>query len=297
MEKEKRNWGQVLEGVPMSKYTSFKIGGPCDRMVLPSNLEELSQALRDLRASGEDFMVMGRGTNMLVSDLGIRGTVIRLADNFSQIRVEDDRVIAQSGALLKQVANRALEAGLSGLEFAHGIPGSVGGGVTMNAGAYDGEMVDVVASVKVMTPEGEVKDYRGDQMNFAYRHSAVQDQGLVVLEVSYQLEKKDPRLIKEKMEDYWQRRLNKQPLDKASAGSTFKRPQGYYAGKLIDDAGLRGLAHGGAQVSAKHCGFIVNQGGASCQDVVELIQTVQEVVLAKFGVKLEPEVKVIGEKE
>lgn len=295
MEAREKNWGQVTYDQPLKKFTSFRIGGACDRLVEPGSVDQLAQVLSDLREAQEDFLVMGNATNMLVSDKGIRGTVIRLGQDFSDIQVKGQRVIAQAGALMQAVANKAQEAGLEGLEFAHGIPGSVGGGVTMNAGAYGGEMVQVVESVTVIDKDGVLRTLTGEEMNFTYRHSAVQDQGLVVVEVTYLLKPGDRQEIRKRMDDYWQRRLDKQPLDMASAGSTFKRPPGYFAGKLIDDSGLRGLAHGGAQVSSKHCGFIVNRGQASCQDVVELIRTVQAVVKAKFGVSLETEVKVRGE--
>ncbi len=291
-----RAWGKVSKDQPMSEYTSFKIGGPVDYLVEPSTSGELKQAVRDLVASDKPWMMMGNGSNMLVSDKGIRGYVVRLRENFSKIEVEGNLLKAQAGALMKEVAEAALEHGLAGLEFAHGIPGTIGGGVTMNAGAYDGETKDVVKSVTAMDREGNLHNFTNEEMHFRYRHSRVQEEGLVIVEVVYELEPGDRNAIEAKMEDLMNRRKSKQPLEMPSAGSTFKRPEGYFAGQLIDQAGLRGVRHDGAQISQKHCGFVVNADHATCQDVVELIRMVQGIVYQVHGVRMETEVKVIGEK-
>lgn len=279
----------------MKKVTTFQIGGPVDFFIQPNRVEELKTCIEDLKKDRVSWMIMGLGSNMLVSDKGIRGAVIKLGPSFSKIGREGLKIVAGSGASLKDVAEFARDQGLGGMEFAHGIPGTVGGAMTMNAGAYDGEMVDVVESVLAMDQEGNIFRYSNEEMKFVYRHSRVQDDGLIVLEAVFLLKEKDRSDITEKMEDFWNRRTSKQPLEYPSAGSTFKRPKGYYAGQLIDQAGLRGLRHGGAQISEKHCGFVINADNASCQDVVELIKIVQEVVFLEHGVNLETEVKVIGE--
>ncbi|MDY3119012.1 MAG: UDP-N-acetylmuramate dehydrogenase [Peptoniphilus sp.] len=287
----------VIRNHPMKLVTSFQIGGPADYFIEPRTVEELRRVMAAAEEAKMPWMIMGKGTNMVVSDKGIRGAVIRLENYFSQVRVEGDKVIAQSGASMKSVAEAAWEASLTGLEFAHGIPGAVGGAMTMNAGAYGGEMKDVVESVTVMHKDGTVEVIPNARMNFRYRNSRIHDEKLIVLEAVFALKPGDKAVIREKMDDLWNRRVAKQPLEYPSAGSTFKRPEGYFAGQLIDQAGLRGLRHGGAQVSEKHCGFVINAGGATCKDVVELIRTVQEAVYAKHGVELETEVKVLGETE
>ena len=287
----------VIEHRPMKEVTSFQIGGPVDYFIEPRTEEELRQVIVAVQKENLPWMVMGKGTNMVVSDKGIRGAVIRLENYFSDVRVDGARVIAQSGASLRKVAEAACKASLEGLEFAHGIPGAVGGAMTMNAGAYGGEMKDVVESVKVMHHDGTTEVIPADAMDFRYRNSRVYDEKLVVLEATFALKPGDEAAIQSRMDELWQRRLTKQPLEYPSAGSTFKRPEGYFAGQLIDQAGLRGLKHGGAQVSEKHCGFVINCGDATCKDVVELIRTVQEAVYEKHGVELETEVKVLGETE
>lgn len=287
----------VIEDYPMKEVTSFQIGGPVDYFVEPRSEEELKDVIVSVERDKMPWMIMGKGTNMVVSDKGIRGAVIRLENYFSDVRVEGTRVIAQSGASMKKVAEAACEASLTGLEFAHGIPGAVGGAMTMNAGAYGGEMKDVVESVKVMHHDGTTEVIPGDQMDFRYRNSRVYDEKLVVLEATFLLQPGEQAEIQSQMDELWNRRVSKQPLEYPSAGSTFKRPVGYFAGQLIDQAGLRGLKHGGAQVSQKHCGFVINCGDATCKDVVELIRMVQEAVYEKHGVELETEVKVLGETE
>lgn len=287
----------IIEHRPMKEVTSFQIGGPVDYFIEPRSEEELRQVIAAVQKEKMDWMVMGKGTNMVVSDKGMRGAVIRLENYFADVRVDGTRVIAQSGASLRKVAEAACKASLEGLEFAHGIPGAVGGAMTMNAGAYGGEMKDVVESVKVMHHDGTTEVIPADEMDFRYRNSRVYDEKLVVLEATFALKPGDEAAIQSRMDELWQRRLTKQPLEYPSAGSTFKRPEGYFAGQLIDQAGLRGLKHGGAQVSEKHCGFVINCGDATCKDVVELIRTVQEAVYEKHGVELETEVKVLGETE
>lgn len=287
----------VIEDYPMKEVTSFQIGGPVDYFVEPRGEEELKDVIVSVERDEMPWMIMGKGTNMVVSDKGIRGAVIRLENYFSDVRVEGTRVVAQSGASMKKVAEAARDASLTGLEFAHGIPGAVGGAMTMNAGAYGGEMKDVVESVKVMHHDGTTEVFPGDQMNFRYRNSRVYDEKLVVLEATFLLQPGEQAAIQSQMDELWNRRVSKQPLEYPSAGSTFKRPVGYFAGQLIDQAGLRGLKHGGAQVSQKHCGFVINCGDATCKDVVELIRMVQEAVYEKHGVELETEVKVLGETE
>ena len=287
----------VIEDHPMKEVTSFQIGGPVDYFIEPRSEEELRDVIVSVERDEMPWMIMGKGTNMVVSDKGIRGAVIRLENYFSDVRVEGTRVIAQSGASMKKVAEAACEASLTGLEFAHGIPGAVGGAMTMNAGAYGGEMKDVVESVKVMYHDGTTEVIPADQMDFRYRNSRVYDEKLVVLEATFLLRRGEQAEIQREMDELWNRRVSKQPLEYPSAGSTFKRPVGYFAGQLIDQAGLRGLKHGGAQVSEKHCGFVINCGDATCKDVVELIRTVQEAVYEKHGVELETEVKVLGETE
>ncbi len=287
----------VIEDYPMKEVTSFQIGGPVDYFIEPRSEEELKDVIVSVERDEMPWMIMGKGTNMVVSDKGIRGAVIRLENYFSDVRVEGTRVIAQSGASMKKVAEAARDASLTGLEFAHGIPGAVGGAMTMNAGAYGGEMKDVVESVKVMYHDGTTEVIPGDQMNFRYRNSRVYDEKLVVLEATFLLQPGEQAAIQSQMDELWNRRVSKQPLEYPSAGSTFKRPVGYFAGQLIDQAGLRGLKHGGAQVSQKHCGFVINCGDATCKEVVELIRMVQEAVYEKHGVELETEVKVLGETE
>lgn len=288
------NRENVKENFPMKEITSFRIGGPVDFLIEPETAEELKNWMIQLKEDKTPYMVMGEGSNMLVSDKGLRGAVLRMK-KMNGIRREGNMVIAESGATLKAVAEFAREEGLTGLEFAHGIPGSVGGAMTMNAGAYDGEMKDVVHSVISLDPKGNVVEYLNEDMHFIYRHSRVLEDHLAVLETKFHLKEGDKEAITEKMEDLWNRRETKQPLEWPSAGSTFKRPVGYFAGQLIDQAGLCGLRHGGAQVSEKHCGFVINRDNATCQDVVELIRLVQEAVRLKHGVELETEVKVLGE--
>ncbi len=280
---------------PMKKHTTFRIGGPADYYLCPHSTEEMQKILQICRENNIEFFILGNGSNLLVSDKGYRGAVIQLWKNFSDITVENHTITVKAGALLSKVAAEALEEGLTGMEFASGIPGTIGGAVVMNAGAYGGEMKDIIKEVTVLTKEGERLILSKEEMNFGYRTSVVKEKGYVVISVVLQLEKGDREKIREVMEDLKERRVTKQPLDMPSAGSTFKRPEGYFAGKLIMDAGLRGFSVGGAQISEKHCGFVVNKGDATAADVFGLIREVQKRVQEQFGVTLEPEVKFLGE--
>lgn len=282
---------------PMKNHTSFKVGGNADIFIEPDNANELVEFIRYAKENNIPYYIMGNGTNMLVSDEGIRGAVIKLGDKISSVEVVDDKVIAQCGAKLPDVANIAAEYSLTGLEFACGIPGSIGGTVAMNAGAYENEMKDVVESVEVLDSNLQYKVLQSKEMEFGYRKSAISKYNYIVLGCTFNLKKGSKSDIKALMDEYTERRQNKQPLDMPSAGSIFKRPEGYYAGKLIEDAGLRGMTIGGAQVSEKHCGFIINKGDATARDIYNLIKHIQKTIYERFGVKLETEVKLIGKFE
>lgn len=294
MEKLK-DYGLVLEMENLSKYTSFHIGGPAKTLVFPKNEESLIKIIEICKLENLKYIVLGNCTNILVSDKGYDGIVIMLKNTFNNISVKENLIEAEAGATLRSVANIALSHELGGFEFAHGIPGSVGGGVIMNAGAYDGELKDIVESVKVLDNNLEIKELSNKEMNFSYRTSLAQENNYVVLSAKFRLEKKNPLEIKEKMDDLWNRRVTKQPLKFPSAGSTFRRPEGYFAGKLIDDSGLRGFTHGDAGISEKHCGFVINKGKATAKEVRETIETVQKIVKDNYGVELKREVKYIGD--
>lgn len=292
----------VLMAEPMSAHTTFKIGGPADVVVTPRTTDALVRVLDMCYAGNVPVMVVGNGSDLLVGDRGIRGVVVLLRDNLSRVEIDADRwrVTAEAGALLRDVALAAADAGLSGMEPLWGIPATVGGACFMNAGAYDGTTGEVLESVEVYVPSrhgnrGSVVTFEARDLNLGYRKSRVQDDGLIVLRATFKLAPSTPAMVRAAMDDYQVRREDKQPLDMPSAGSTFKRPEGYFAGKLIMDAGLRGARVGGAQVSEKHCGFVVNAGGASAKDVLGLIEHVQGEVKAQFGVDLEPEVRMVGE--
>lgn len=280
---------------PMSKHTTFRIGGPADFYLCPHSTKEVQQAVQICKEENLPYFILGNGSNLLVSDKGYRGVIIQLWKNFSDISVKGCCITAKAGALLSKVAAEALEAGLTGMEFASGIPGTIGGAVFMNAGAYGGEMKDIIKEVKVLDDRGEVRVLSNEEMKLGYRTSIVKEKGYTVLSAVLELKKGEPSVIRETMEDLKNRRTSKQPLDMPSAGSTFKRPEGYFAGKLIMDSGLRGFSVGGAQVSEKHCGFVVNKGGATAEDVTALIREVQRRVKEKFGVELETEVRFLGE--
>lgn len=294
MEKLKDH-GLVLEMENLSKYTSFHIGGPAKTLVFPKDEESLIKIIEICKLENLKYIVLGNCTNILVSDKGYDGIVIMLKNTFNNISVKENLIEAEAGATLRSVANVALSHELGGFEFAHGIPGSVGGGVIMNAGAYDGELKDIVESVKVLDNNLEIKELSNKEMNFSYRTSLAQENNYVVLSAKFRLEKKNPLEIKEKMDDLWNRRVTKQPLEFPSAGSTFRRPEGYFAGKLIDDSGLRGFTHGDAGISEKHCGFVINKGKATAKEVRETIETVQKIVKDNYGVELKREVKYIGD--
>ena len=286
---------RVLLEEPMKRHTTFRIGGPAEVFVMPGNLEEVQRILEICRTEDLPYFILGNGSNLLVSDKGYQGVVVQLYRNFGQIRVEDSQIHAQAGALLSGIAAAAREASLTGFEFAGGIPGTLGGAVVMNAGAYGGEMKDVLKEVTVLTPEGGVLTLQADELHMGYRTSVIKEAGYIVLEAVISLEKGDQEEIRSRMQELAGMRTSKQPLSYPSAGSTFKRPEGYFAGKLIMDSGLRGYQVGGAQVSEKHCGFVINTGNATAKDVTTLMSDVQRIVLEKFGVKLEPEVKFLGE--
>ena len=285
---------QVLKDEPMSRHTTFRIGGPADYFVCPDR-EQIAEVLAVAKKCGMAITVIGNGSNLLVGDKGIRGLVVEIGSAMKQITVDKEHITAGAGALLSQVAAKAAAAELGGMEFAAGIPGSVGGAVTMNAGAYGGEMKDILRTVTVLTPEGELKTLDVSEMDLSYRHSCVPEQQYIVLEAEIELGYKPEEEIRAQMEELRNKRIEKQPLEYPSAGSTFKRPEGYFAGKLIMDAGLRGYRVGDAQVSEKHCGFVINRKNASAQEVRQLMQDVQDKVKAQFGVMLEPEVKMLGE--
>lgn len=287
--------GEMLIDEPMKKHTTFEIGGPVDLMILPSTEEEIKLAVDICKDKKLPYMVMGNGSNMLVRDSGIRGVIIKINDNYNNIEVNKNEIHAESGALLKAVSETALKASLTGFEFAIGIPGSLGGAITMNAGAYGGEMKDAVKSVRVLDKHGIIKEFSNKEMNFRYRGSRVPDEELIVLKVIFDLELSRKEIIRAQMDELTHKRTQKQPLEYPSGGSTFKRPEGYYAGKLIDDSGLRGLRYGGAQVSQKHCGFIINAGNASCKDVLNLIKVIKKTVRDNFDVELEREIKLLEE--
>ena len=283
-----------LEHESMKKHTTFRIGGEADVFVMPRSEEELSYVLAYCRQSAVRHAVIGNGSNLLVSDRGYRGVIIQIAKNLSGIRVEDCEIEAQAGALLSSIARRAMESSLTGMEALSGIPGTLGGALTMNAGAYGTEMKDIVRSVRVLDEEGRIRELSCEEMEFAYRTSVAQRENMIILSACLVLQNGEKEQIQRAMDELRERRQSKQPLELPSAGSTFKRPEGYYAGALIEQAGLRGYREGGAQVSEKHCGFVVNTGGATAEDVLRLIHAVQDAVYENAGVRLEPEVRMLG---
>ncbi len=283
----------VLFDEDLSKHTSFKIGGPADAFVEIEKEEQLTQLSEYLERVEEKYYILGNGSNTLFPDKGFEGVILHVGNGFSEITVEGEKIIAKAGAALVKVSKIAQENSLTGLEFAAGIPGTVGGGVVMNAGAYDGEMAQVVSCVKAISPKGEIIELENKSLEFGYRHSILRHRGYVVTEVSFELKKGDKDEIRKKMDDFNSRRREKQPLEYPSAGSVFKRPTGHYAGQLIMDAGMRGFQIGGARVSDKHCGFIINVNHASAEDVLELIEEIQFRVRDRFGVDLEPEIEIL----
>lgn len=285
----------VLRNEPMSRHTTFRIGGPAEVFLMPESYEQIRSALALCREEGLPYFVLGNGSNLLVSDSGYRGVIIQMDRNMGDIELKGTEIRACAGALLSSVAAAARKASLTGFEFAGGIPGTLGGAVVMNAGAYGGEMKDVLREVTVMTKEGDIRVIPSDRLELGYRTSIIKKAGYLVLEAVISLEKGDPQAIQEKTKELASKRTEKQPLDYPSAGSTFKRPEGYFAGKLIMDSGLRGFRVGGAQVSEKHCGFVINTGGATAKDVKELMDHVIRTVKEKYNITLEPEVKFLGE--
>lgn len=286
---------QLLKDEPMKSHTSFRIGGPADLMVLPSEIRHIRHTLKVCQKWNVPFMVMGNGSNLLVRDKGIRGVVIKIANTFNGIWVEGCTIRAQSGAFLSTLSKKALQAELKGLEFASGIPGTLGGAIVMNAGAYGGEMKDIVVRAKVMDAQGNEFCLSNAELEFGYRTSYVQKKGLIVLEAELALSPGKYEDIKAIISELTRRRQEKQPLSLPSAGSVFMRPPGYFAGKLIEEAGLKGFRVGDAQVSEKHAGFIVNVGNATAKDVLTLIEVIQQKVRERYGVELEPEIKIVGE--
>lgn len=288
---------RVFTGEAMSRHTTFKIGGPADYFLMPDKGTDVGRIVKICKESAIPYFILGNGSNLLVGDGGYRGAVIQIYKNMSAVTVEGTEITVQAGALLSSVAAAAKNAALTGFEFAGGIPGTMGGAVVMNAGAYGGEMKDVLTEVTVMDEEGEIITLPADKLELGYRTSIIKTAGYIVLEAKLQLKKGNPEVIRETMKDLTIRRTTKQPLEYPSAGSTFKRPEGYFAGKLIMDSGLAGYQVGGAQVSEKHCGFVINAGGATARDVRTLMDNVRDIVYKKYGVELEPEVKFLGDFE
>lgn len=286
----------VKKAEVLSGYTTFKVGGPADYLVEPASVEELQAVMDIVYGESVPYIVLGNGSNVLVKDDGFRGVVIVIGAGLGDIQIDAENAIitAGAGAMLGEAARAAARESLSGLEFASGIPGSIGGGAFMNAGAYGGEMSHVITGVDALMPDGSIRHFATDELDFGYRHSIFYENGGIIVSVEMKLEHGNQNEINEKMTDLNHRRADKQPLNFPSAGSTFKRPEGYFAGKLIQDAGCQGMSVGGALVSQKHAGFIVNKGGASSQDILDLIRLVQMRVMDEYGVMLETEVRIIG---
>ena len=290
------NLGDFFYDEPMTNHTSFCVGGPAKLLIKPKDEESLIEILKEIKENNYNFYILGNCTNIIVKDRGFDGIIIKLKNKLNEVKkISDTEIYGGAGASLKKISEFAMKNSLTGLEFAHGIPGSLGGGVVMNAGAYDGEMKNVIKSVRLLDENYEVIEVPCQDMNFSYRNSLVQERDLIVLGATFSLSPGNKDEIREKYEEFDRRRAEKQPLDMPSAGSTFKRPSGYFAGKLIDDSGLRGFTHKGAGISEKHCGFVVNKNKATARDVLETIEIVQKVVYDKFGVNLEREVKIIGD--
>ena len=285
---------RVLLQEPMKKHTTFRVGGPADYFVTPESKEDIQRIIALCKEEGVPFYIIGNGSNLLVSDKGYRGVIIQIYKEMSRIETDGTIIRAEAGASLARIANAALEEGLTGFEFASGIPGTIGGACVMNAGAYGGEMKDVLLSVTVLNSEGEILTIPGDKLELGYRTSIIAKKGYIVVEALIRLKAGVKESIRQRMEELKEQRIAKQPLEYPSAGSTFKRPEGYFAGKLIQDAGLRGYQVGGAQVSEKHCGFVINKDNATAADVCRLMKDVQDKVKEQFGVTLEPEVKFLG---
>lgn len=285
----------IRKNEPMNSHTSFKIGGAADFMVTPQTEDELRNILIKMKKMNQDIFIMGNGTNLLVRDKGIRGVVIKLCDNFSGFDIENNYVDVKSGILMSGLSKHIMKNSLTGFEFASGIPGTIGGAIAMNAGAYDGEMKDVIHSVRAMNMDGEIFELSNEQMKFGYRRSIITSDNLIVLSAVLKLQPGNYEDIKAKTDDFTVRRTTKQPLSAYSAGSTFKRPEGNFAGKLIQDAGLKGIMMKDAAISDLHSGFVINKGNATCQNILEFIEFIKATVYGKFEIMLEEEVKVVGE--
>jgi len=285
----------LIENCDMSKFTSFRAGGKADYLVQPQSVDQLKSVLQMLAGGETEYMVMGNGSNILVKDSGYKGVIVKLGDAFNSIDIEGTVLVAGSGTLMSQVAKAALDKSLTGFEFASGIPGSLGGAVFMNAGAYGGEMVQIVKEARLVAKDGS-REYTlsCDELELSYRHSVLHDTGDIVVSVTLQLEEGNKEEISSAMKELAAKRNEKQPVHLPSAGSFFKRPEGYFAGKLVQDAGMKGFSVGAAQVSPLHSGFVVNNGGATATEILQLMEIVQAAVLEQFGVKLEPEVRIIG---
>ncbi len=279
----------------MSAHTTFKVGGCCDIMVFVNSVESVRRLILCANVSGLDYYILGNGSNVLFSDKGFRGAIILLGADFSDITVKDDVITAAAGASLQRVCRRALENSLSGMEFAYGIPGTVGGAVYMNAGAYGGEIKDIVSQVTCVNVRGEIITYKADELNFAYRSSRFSDSGEIILSADFKLQTGDSSSIKARMDELMERRKSRQPLEFPSAGSAFKRPEGTFAGLVIEQSGLKGYTVGGAQISEKHANFIINRGGATADDIMKLISDVKRTVKEKTGYELECEIRIIGD--
>ena len=283
---------EILKDEPMKHHTTFRVGGPAEYYLRPKK-EQVAEVLRLCLTYQKEYLIIGNGSNLLVSDKGISGVVIEIGKQMDEITVDGTTIYAQAGAMLSKTAHAALEAGLTGMEFAAGIPGCVGGAVVMNAGAYGGEMKDVLTSVEYLAADGNIVEVPAAELDLSYRHSIFEENGGCILSATFRLKKGDAASIKARMDELMQKRIDKQPLDKPSAGSTFKRPAGAFAAALIDQCGLRGYRHGGAAVSEKHCGFVVNLGGATCADVLALCDEVRSIVKEKTGYDLEKEIRVV----
>ena len=285
---------EIKKNEPLKNHTSFKIGGPAEEFAEAKSTDDVISLIEYAKEKGIPYMIMGNGSNLLVSDKGVKGLVIKIAKGFDNVEIIGEKVIAEAGILLSKLSNMVADRELSGMEEVSGIPGTLGGGIYMNAGAYGGELKDIVERVTYLSG-GDIKVAEKGELDYGYRHSRFSGTDDIILSAELSLKKGDIAEIREKMADFKERRCSKQPLAMPSAGSTFKRPEGYFAGKLIEDAELKGFSIGGAQVSEKHSGFVVNTGDATAQDVLSLIKHIQDTVYAKFGVKLETEVKLVGE--
>ncbi|MEE1087059.1 MAG: UDP-N-acetylmuramate dehydrogenase [Schaedlerella sp.] len=285
----------VKEQEMMKKHTTFRVGGPADYFLTPANTEQVKKVILFLKENEIPYYIVGNGSNLLVGDQGFRGAIVQIYQKMNEIRTEGEFIYAQAGALLSKIAAEALSQELTGFEFASGIPGTLGGAVMMNAGAYGGEIKHVIQEAVVLTPEGQLETLSADEMELGYRSSVFSKNGDIILSAVLRLEKGDREAIRARMDELKEQRTTKQPLEYPSAGSTFKRPEGHFAGKLIQDAGLRGFQVGGAQVSEKHCGFVINKENATAADIISLMEQVSDKVEEQFGVRLEPEVKQLGE--